>query len=233
MATKSKKNWYFKKEHEDAIVKYAENKDVEIRTELYVTLISPVFDELITNIIYTYKFHTLPNVDTLKEECKIWLTTILDKFDKNKGSKAFNYFTVVIRNWFIQKAKRNSKMIRREQSSTNISQKIEEKYFSTENPYEEERERSEFFLALGKEMDSWDKGHRARSLRENDLKVIDAIRTVFKDVEQLEIYTKKGTYTYLREITNLNTKQVTRSLKKFKERYAKFKSDWDNGLLDE
>ena len=57
--------------------------------------IGPVFDEMVDKIVYTYKFTTLPNIDALKEECKIWLTTILDKYDPSKGSKAFSYFSVV------------------------------------------------------------------------------------------------------------------------------------------
>ena len=55
--------------------------DRKVRTDLYIQYIGPVFDEMVDKIVYTYKFTTLPNIDVLKDECKIWLTTILDKFD--------------------------------------------------------------------------------------------------------------------------------------------------------
>ena len=75
------KRHYFTKVHEDAIVQYASTEDIEIRTQLYIEYIGPAFNEMVDKIVYTYKFTTLPNVESLQEECKIWLTTILDKFD--------------------------------------------------------------------------------------------------------------------------------------------------------
>ena len=75
------KNKYFTKVHEEAIINYTLTEDNKIRTELYVDYIEPAFNEMVDKIVYTYKFTTLPNIDVLKEDCKIWLTTILDKFD--------------------------------------------------------------------------------------------------------------------------------------------------------
>ena len=71
-----KTNNYFTKVHEDAIIKYAITDDRGIRTELYIELIGPAFDELVDKIVYTYKFNTLPNIDYLKDDCKLWLITI-------------------------------------------------------------------------------------------------------------------------------------------------------------
>ena len=90
-----RKNDYFTKEHEIAIVEYARSACLKERTKLYESLIGPAFSEMVNKIIFTYKFNTLPNIDPLREDCKIWLTTILDKYNPNKGSKAFSYFSVV------------------------------------------------------------------------------------------------------------------------------------------
>ena len=57
-----------------------------------VEYIGPAFDELVDKIVYTYKFTTLPNIDSLRDECKIWLTTILEKYDQSKGSKSLFIF---------------------------------------------------------------------------------------------------------------------------------------------
>ena len=43
------------------------------------------------------------------DDCKIWLITILDKYDTQKNSKAFSYFSVIVKNWFIQKTKKKAK----------------------------------------------------------------------------------------------------------------------------
>ena len=107
---KKNKNHYFTKVHEDAIVRYCKSTDNKERNELYKVYIGPVFDEMVDKIVYTYKFNNLPNIDPLRDECKTWLTTILDKYDPSKGSRAFSYFSVITKNWFIHKVKRQQKM---------------------------------------------------------------------------------------------------------------------------
>lgn len=83
-------NHYFTQVHEDAIVKYASTTDYELRSKLYEEYIQPAFEQMVDKIIYTYRFTTLPNIDYLRADCKVWLTTILNKYDPNKGSKAFH-----------------------------------------------------------------------------------------------------------------------------------------------
>ena len=111
---RKRKNLYFTKIHEDAIIEYCTTNDPKIRNELYNNLIGPAFDEMVDKIVYTYRFTSLPNIDALRDECKVWLTTILDKYDQSKGSKAFSYFSVVTKNWFIAQVKKTSKKARKE-----------------------------------------------------------------------------------------------------------------------
>ena len=87
---KGRGTYYFTKVHEDAIVEYSNSTDRKLREDLYREYIGPVFSEMVDKIIYTYRFTNLPNIDSLKDECKVWLTTILNKFDPTKGSKAFH-----------------------------------------------------------------------------------------------------------------------------------------------
>ena len=82
-----KKNHYFTQEHEDAIVRYSATNCIRERTELYKNWIQPAFDEMVDKIVFTYKFTDLPNITQLRDECKIWLMTILDKYDKKGVSE--------------------------------------------------------------------------------------------------------------------------------------------------
>jgi hypothetical protein len=224
---KRRKNHYFTQVHEDAIVRYAKINCVRERTELYVHLIQPAFNEMVDKIVFTYKFTNLPNIDYLRDECKIWLMTILDKYDQSKGSKAFSYFSVITKNWFIHKVKKQQKRNRREVDYDNISKKYEERYLSTDESYITKREEKEFWLSFYKELSSWD----PNQMKENDLKVYQAINILFESKEDIEIFNKKAIYLYLREITSLNTKQIVNSLKKFRRKYSSFKENWDDGQL--
>ena len=224
---KRTKNYYFTKVHENAIIEYVATNDKKKRTELYTELIQPALSEMVDKIIYTYKFSSLPNIDVLKDECKIWLTTILDKYDPNKGSKAFSYFSVITKNWFIHKVKKNSQKTRREIQYDDLPKNIEIEHLSTSNEYEIEREEQEFWKFLWEEIDSWD----SWNMKPNERKVYEAIKILLNHPDDIEIFNKKAIYLYLREITGLNTKQVVNNLNKMREKYKIFKKKWVRGDL--
>jgi DNA-directed RNA polymerase specialized sigma subunit len=219
---RKRKNHYFTHVHQDAIVAYTNTQDIKIRTKLYIQLIGPAFDEMVDKIVYTYKFTNLPNIDDLKEECKIWLTTILDKFDPDKGSKAFSYFSVITKNWFIHKVKKNTVQAKREVLLEEIKNNIDD-HIVTYNNYYDIRNEQEFWELLYKEIKDWE----TESLKTNERKVLEAIKILFENSEDIEIFNKKAIYLYLREITGLNTKQVVNNLNKLRVRYREFKKEWD------
>ena len=221
------KNDYFTKVHENAIVKYALTEDNKIRTELYITWIQPAFDEMVDKIVYTYKFTNLPNIDVLREECKIWLTTILNKFEPSKGSKAFSYFSVITKNWFIHKTKKNARSMRREIHFDDLTNDLECEYLSIENAYIYDREQHEFWNNFWCEIQSWEK----MKLKENERKVLEAIKILFETSDEIEIFNKKAIYLYIREITGLNTKQVVNNLNKMRVKYRVFRKKWEKGEI--
>ena len=223
----SNKNHYFTQEHEDAIIRYTQTNCTRERTDLYIQWIGPAFDQMVDKIVFTYKFTNLPNCDSLRDECKVWLMTILDKYDPSKGSKAFSYFSVITKNWFIHKVKRQQKRNQREVDYDNISKAYEEEFLSTNESYVTLREEDEFWKLFYQELQSWD----VSQMKDNDLKVYKAILILFESKEDIEIFNKKAIYLYLREITGLNTKQIVNSLKKFRKKYDYFKTDWGSGIL--
>ncbi len=145
-----KKNHYFTKDHEQAIIDYANTRDVRVRTKLYIEYIEPAFSEMVDKVVFTYKFTSLPNIEALRDECKVWLTTILDKYDPNKGSKAFSYFSVITKNWFIHKVKKTSARSRRETDFESLTGEVEQKYLASYNPYHNKEKRQSFGIFCGK-----------------------------------------------------------------------------------
>ena len=218
---------YFTEVHERAIVQYANTTDIKERTELYVNYIQPAFDEMVDKIVYTSKFTTLPNIDELRDECKIWLTMILDKYDPNKGSKAFSYFSVITKNWFIHKVKKNSMQLKKEVHLEDIVRREQHSTLITDHGYYRKRKEEEFWRSLWEEIDSWD----TINLKENEKKVLEAVKILFSNTEDIEIFNKKAIYLYLREITGLNTKQVVNNLNKLRNKYRNFKEKWNKGEI--
>lgn len=215
---------YFTQVHEDAILKYAASSCRKEKTQLYVTLIQPAFSEMVDKIVFTYKFTTLPNIDELREDCKIWLTTILGKYDVSKKSKAFSYFSVITKNWFIHKVKQRAKRAKREVDYEDAIKELTFEQVVYYDTHEKEREKREFWEHLELEMDGWG----TDDMNDNERKVYEAIRILLNSVEEIEIFNKKAIYLYLREITGMNTKQIVTQLNKFRKKYKLFKDDWDN-----
>jgi hypothetical protein len=218
---------YFTQVHEDAILKYCVSNCNKEKTKLYVELIQPAFSEMVDKIVYTYKFTTLPNIDELRDDCKVWLTTILAKYDPNRGSKAFSYFSVITKNWFIHKVKQTAKRAKREVDYEDALREVDEDKIMCHNPYHEEREKKEFWEHLFLEIDGWS----TDDMNENERNVFMAIRTLLNSVDDIEIFNKKAIYLYLRELTGMNTKQVVSQLNKFRKKYKLFRNDWYNSKI--
>lgn len=216
--------YYFTEEHENAIIEYAASEDRKRKEVLYITLIQPVLSELVDKIIFTYKFNTLPNIDSMREECKVWLVTILNKFNPDKGYKAFSYFSVVSKNWFTHKFKCNNKKRQKEVSYEENKDELDDALVCNDN-YTKMREEIEFWAILAEEMDFW----ATEKIDENDKKVLEAVRLLFDNINDLQLFSKKAVYFYLREITKLDTKHIVVALNKIRTKYKEFKTMWDDG----
>lgn len=223
---KRTKRLYFTQEHENAIIRYNNSNCPNERGELYKNFIKPAFNEMVDKIVFTYKFTTLPNIDDLRDECKAYLTTIIGKYNPSKGSKAFSYFSVITKNWFIHKVKKNATKSKREMDIEDLSVDNMLQYASVSIRYDKLRQEREFWNLLWKEIEEWE----SMTLKENEEKVLQAIKILMKDKDNPElIFNKKAIYLYIREITGLNTKQVVNNLNKIRAKYKLFRVSWDEG----
>jgi len=218
---------YFTQVHEKAIVEFSSTTNMEVREKLYTETIQPVFSQMVDKIVFTYRFTSLPDIDDLRDECKVYLATILTKFDPAKGSKAFSYFSVITKNWFIHKVKKNKKKMEREVPLDIAELDPEIHFIDPAETYQDKEIRRQRIEFLKKEMDTW----KVDFEKDKERKVYDAVMILFDSVDDIEIFNKKAIYLYLREITGMNTKQIVSQLNKMRKRYKEFQKDWDNGEI--
>ena len=225
---KRTKRLYFTQVHEDAIIAYNNSENSRERTLLYVKFIQPAFNEMVDKIVFTYKFTNLPNIEDLREECKIYLTTILNEYNPDKGSKAFSYFSVITKNWFIHKVKKNNQQNKREVDLNELTVDNQLEFASVFMTYEEDKQKEEFWNLLWEEIEVWEK----MKLKTNEEKVLKAVKILLEDKDNPElIFNKKAIYLYIREITGLNTKQVVNNLNKLRAKYRVFRYRWNEGKI--
>ena len=99
---KKSKN-YFTQETEDYIVKYNNEPDSDVRSEIYEKHIHYPFFKLTQNIIHTFKFyHTdVENLEHLQHEIITFLLSKMHLFDPSRGAKAYSYFGTIVKRWLI------------------------------------------------------------------------------------------------------------------------------------
>ncbi len=217
---------YFGPSADDAIMRYNTSTDTAERNRIFDVEIRPVFEKLIHSILYVYKFQNLGDITTLKAECLAHLYEMLPKFDHNRGSKAFSYFNVVAKNWFINRSKDYKK---RERNESELFYDLDHENVRHNpsvvvKPFEEEIVEREFWVRFSAEMMTW----RARVSKPHERRVLDAIIFLFQNSGIASIYNKKAVTIYIREITGLNPKQIANSIKTLREMYDEFREDFLN-----
>lgn len=217
-----KKSDYFTSDTELSILEFQNEPDIEKKKSIFLKDIQPAFSKLVENIIFVYKFHTLGNIDVLKNDCMSFLFETLPKFDGTRGTKAFSYFNVVAKNWFIQQVKIHQKRARRDvQFDGIVMSKLENSnHQSVVSSFETQLVDQEFINLLKTEIKSW----RTKFDKPQEKIVLEAVIVLFENPDVVPLYNKKGIYMYLREITGMNTKQVVTNLTKLRKKYQHLKS---------
>ena len=128
-----------------------------------------------------------------------FLFETLYKFDVSKGHKAFSYFNVITKHWFVQKWKNSKKKNRTDvYFDKALEAKIEkEESDLKESNHEEQIIRTEYFELLREEVKRW----RGKFDKKQEKIVLESIILMLENPDLITIFNKKAIYLYLREIT--------------------------------
>ncbi len=230
MARKKSKANYFTSETEEYIKKYNVSIDQEYRNKIFTDHIYLPFYKLAENIIHTFKFYytDVDQIEDLKHEIvSILLEEKIMKFDPDNGAKAYSYFGTIVKRWLINYNNKNYKKLKQIGSFSDI-----EDSFENDNLGEHPEG-----ITLSKFIDKWVE-ETYDSLEEfftkdQELKIADAVLTLFKTRYDLEIFKKKALYIYIREMTDCETPQLTRVITILKNNFRdKHQYYFDNGFLN-
>tara|TARA_R110000822_G_scaffold159395_7_gene299035 strand:- start:589 stop:1290 length:702 start_codon:yes stop_codon:yes gene_type:complete len=229
MARKRAKANYFTSETEQYIVKYNLSDDQDYRNKIFTDHIYLPFYKLSENIIHTFKFYytDVDKIEDLKHELvSVLLEEKIMKFDPTNGAKAYSYFGTIVKRWLINYNNKNYKKLKR----IGNFQDIEESYDDV--PFEG----SPTSKTLSAFIDEWVKecyeDLDEMFIKTEDKKIADAVLTVFKSRNDLDIFKKKALYIYIREMTDCDTPKLTRVVTILKEDFkAKYQQLYDLGYL--
>ena len=219
MPRKRSKANYFTTETEEYINKYNESTDIDYRNKIFTEHIYFPFYKLAENIIHTFKFYytDVDKIEDLKHEIvSMLLEEKIMKFDKNNGAKAYSYFGTIVKRWLINYNNKNYKKLKKVGSFT----EAEDDTYNDATNFDDEYTitLSQFLDLYVQEM--YDQLEEIFT-KESEMKIADAILTIFSKRRDLDIFKKKALYIYIREMTDCETPHLTKVVNKLKDEFYK------------
>jgi hypothetical protein len=148
--------------------------------------------------------------------------TKIDKFKPDKEKKAYSYFGTICKNYLMGQIIKDQKETNRKISYEDISSSIEnDEMFS----YSIENDSLDSGNVIAKFLLELDTTLKNNNLTENEVKLGQALYDIFGNYEQIFIgndnnkFNKNIILLSLREMTNLTTKEVRGSMKRYKYMY--------------
>jgi len=216
-----KKNMYFDSNTHDAIVRFQNTDLREEKEKIYVEDILYAFNKLSENLIFIHGFSKpFGSHEALKNDCVTFLYETLEKFDPTRGTKAFSYFNVVAKNWLIIQSKKKIKSNRRHISiddviSLNHSDLMTIETHKTVPSPDSKMIKKEAIESLFLMMEKV----RGRLNNENEIACMESIITLFKNIDELDLLNKRAIFVYMRDISNLNPKQLSVAMSVIRKHY--------------
>jgi hypothetical protein len=220
---KATKKQYFTQDTDDAIKEYLATSNQDKRDSIFAQRIHYPFYKLAENLIHTFKFYytEVDDLEDLKHEVICFLLEKLDYFKPEKGSKAFSYFSIVGKNYLILY---NNNNYQKKKQRADLAAVDEDEGILNQLGRDERKQEIKDFIDYFTEYT--DKHMFTIFKKSNDRQVCDAINTLFKRRENLEIFNKKALYIYIREMTGADTPIITKVTKKLKSIYKTLHSEY-------
>lgn len=223
MTKKRKRKQYFTLETQEKIVLYQKSDCKKEKDSLYEEHIMPAFNELVHSLVSVYKFKaTIEDISHLKNDCSTFLFETLHKWNPDNGTKAFSYFNVVAKNWLTINSRRLAKNANRSVSlNAPESMSFRDKSKLSESRIElspDEKERKNNIPNVIDEMLIYIENQLKDG---RDKRCIKAIQQIFTNVDNLDYLNKRAIFVYLREISGLNSSELSSSLSTIRKHYKK------------
>ena len=220
---KRKNKQYFTSNTDLAIKEYLSTSNQKERDSIFANKIHYPFYKLAENLIHTFKFYytEVDDLEDLKHEVVCFFLEKLDYFKPERGSKAFSYFSIVGKNYLILYNNNNYK---KKKITTDVMAADEDDGVLHSLGRDQRKKELKDFIDYFTEY--IDKHMFVLFKKNHDLKVCDAINTLFKRRENLEIFNKKALYIYIREMTDVDTPVITKVTKNLKKLYKKLYQEY-------
>ena len=214
---------YFDVREEMAVIRFLETECPHERNKIYNEFLLKPLDKMISSIIRRYKLYRKDmDFTEIHTDTHSFLITKIDKFKPSKEKKAYSYFGTICKNYLMGQIIKDQKETNRKISYEDISTSLENDegyaYYIENDNVDSERIIYHFLIKL-------DLFIKNENLNENEVKLGQALYDLFDNYENIFVgndnnkFNKNIILLSLREMTNLSTKEIRGSMKKYKNMY--------------
>jgi len=214
---------YFDVREEMAVIRFLESTSYEEKNKIYNEFLKKPLDKMISSIIRRYKLYRKDmDFTDIHVDTHSFLMTKIDKFKPSREKKAYSYFGTICKNYLmgqiIKDQKETNRKISYEDISTNLENNENFSYYIENDGLDSEKVIKHFLIEL-------DRFIKEENLSENEINLGHALYDIFENYDSIFIgndnnkFNKNIILLSLREMTNLSTKEIRGSMRKYKNMY--------------
>jgi len=225
---KAVKENYFDVREEEAVRKFLIAESSYEKNKIYNQFLRLPLDKMISSIIRRYKLYRKDmDFEEIHTDTHSFLMTKVDKFKPDKNKKAYSYFGTICKNYLMGQIIKDQKETNRKISYEDISSSLEER---PDMSYRIDDDVIETDYVINKYLEELKDYIESEQLNDNEKKLGYALIDLFDNYESIfsgadnNKFNKNVILLSLREMTNLSTKEIRSSIKRFKKLYLVIQS---------
>jgi hypothetical protein len=220
---KPKTNNYFDEREERAVRLFLVAETYEEKNKIYNEFLKEPLDKMISSIIRRYKLYRKDmNYEEIHIDTHSFLMTKIDKFKPSKEKKAYSYFGTICKNYLMGQIMKDQKEMNRkisyEDISADLSNRPDFSYTIENDDLSSETIIKKFLEKLKTNLEESIDNEHEQKLGSAIYDLFDNYNLIFPDSNNNK-FNKNIILFELREMTNLSTKEIRTSIKKFKKLY--------------
>jgi predicted SprT family Zn-dependent metalloprotease len=216
-------NNYFDEREENAVRMYLTAETFEEKNKIYNEFLKHPLDKMISSIIRRYKLYRKDmNFEEVHVDTHSFLMTKIDKFKPAKEKKAYSYFGTICKNYLMGQIMKDQKETNRKISYEDISSDLQHSpdmiYYIDNDGITTEEIIKKFLKKLSDSLTD-------KQITEQEVKLGNALYDMFDNYKNIFLDTTNNKFNKnvilfeLREMTNLSTKEIRSSIKRYKKMY--------------
>ena len=232
-------NLYFGPDQEKAVVEFLTSESYSERNKIYNEHLRAPLNKMIDSIIRRYKLYRKDyTFDDMHADTLSFLVTKMHNFKPDKNKKAYSYFGTICKHYLLGQLIKDDKKVKTDLRYDDVYKTVESMDSFIYNNIED-GDKTPLDKFIEEISNSIKIELLENKISENEIKVGNALitvldnwETIFEQVESGNKYNKNLILSYIREMSDLTTKDIRVSMRRFKKIYVLLKNEKiDNGLI--